>query len=65
MRDGKIVTAAGVSAGIDFALWLAGQSTGAQHAETIQLSMEYDSAPPFDPGHASKASSTIRRIRHR
>ncbi len=51
-----IVTAAGVSAGIDLGLWLAGQIAGPGRAKAIQLSMEYDPQPPFDSGHMSKAS---------
>ena len=47
VRDGKIVTAAGVSAGIDMALWLVGQWHGEQHARNTQRAMEYDPAPPY------------------
>ena len=53
----RIVTCAGVSAGIDLALWLAGQIGGEDRAKVIQLSMEYDPQPPFDSGHLSKASA--------
>jgi putative intracellular protease/amidase len=53
----RIVTCAGVSAGIDLALWLAGQIGGEDSAKVIQLSMEYDPQPPFDSGHMSKASA--------
>jgi putative intracellular protease/amidase len=53
----KIITSAGVSAGIDLALWLAGQIGGDDRAKVIQLSMEYDPQPPFDCGHMSKASA--------
>jgi transcriptional regulator GlxA family with amidase domain len=56
VHTGKIVTAAGVSAGIDLALWLAGEIVGREQAEAIQLSIEYDPQPPFDAGHMSKAS---------
>jgi transcriptional regulator GlxA family with amidase domain len=56
VHDGPIVTSAGVSAGIDLALWLAGQIGGEERAKAIQLSMEYDPQPPFDSGHMSKAS---------
>jgi len=57
-RDGKtVVTSAGVSAGIDLALWLAGQLGGDERAKAIQLSMEYDPQPPYDCGHMSKASA--------
>ncbi|MFW0789521.1 DJ-1/PfpI family protein [Gordonia sp. CPCC 205333] len=56
VRDGDVVTAAGVSAGIDLAMWLAGQIAGEAKAKAIQLMIEYDPAPPFDSGHMSKAS---------
>jgi transcriptional regulator GlxA family with amidase domain len=56
VRSGRIVTAAGVSAGIDLALWLAGEIAGRERAEAIQLSIEYDPRPPFDSGHRSRAS---------
>jgi transcriptional regulator GlxA family with amidase domain len=54
VRSGKIVTAAGVSAGIDLALWLAGEIAGREQAEAIQLVIEYDPHPPFDAGHATR-----------
>mgnify|MGYP005849344053 CR=1 FL=1 len=47
VRDGKLVTAAGVSAGIDMALWLVGQMHGPEHARMTQRAMEYDPAPPY------------------
>jgi len=47
VRDGNIVTAAGVSAGIDMALWLVGEWHGADFARTVQRGMEYDPAPPY------------------
>ncbi len=52
-----VVTCAGVSAGIDLGLWLAGQIGGEGRAKAIQLGMEYDPQPPFDSGHMSKASA--------
>ncbi|AFM15510.1 transcriptional regulator containing an amidase domain and an AraC-type DNA-binding HTH domain [Mycolicibacterium chubuense NBB4] len=55
--DDKTVTCAGVSAGIDLGLWLAGRIGGEAKAKAIQLSMEYDPQPPFDSGHMSKASA--------
>lgn len=58
--DGKVVTAQGVSAGIDLAMWLAGQIAGARHAQAIQLMIEYDPQPPFDSGHLSKASEATK-----
>jgi transcriptional regulator GlxA family with amidase domain len=59
VHAGKVVTAAGVSAGLDLGLWLAGQIAGREQAETIQLHIEYDPRPPFDAGHPSKASKTV------
>ena len=47
VRDGNLVTAAGVSAGIDMALWLTGQLYGVPHARLTQKAMEYDPAPPY------------------
>jgi transcriptional regulator GlxA family with amidase domain len=47
VRDGNVVTAAGVSAGIDMALWVVGQLYGVEHARQVQRWMEYDPAPPY------------------
>jgi len=47
VRDGNVVTAAGVSAGIDMSLWLTGQLHGADFARAVQKAMEYDLAPPY------------------
>jgi transcriptional regulator GlxA family with amidase domain len=47
VRDGRLVTSAGVSAGIDMALWLVGQLHGVAHARQTQRLMEYDPAPPY------------------
>ena len=47
VRDGNLVTSAGVSAGIDMALWLVGQIHGPQHARLTQKLMEYEPAPPY------------------
>ncbi len=55
MTRGKIVTGAGVSAGIDMALTLAAAVAGEDYARTLQLMMEYDPAPPFDAGSPAKA----------
>jgi putative intracellular protease/amidase len=57
VHEGDIVSSAGVSAGIDLALWLAGQIAGEDRAKAIQLGIEYDPQPPFDSGHMSKASA--------
>ena len=47
VRDGNVVTAAGVSAGIDMSLWVVGQLYGIDHARGVQRMMEYDPAPPY------------------
>ncbi|MHA7652474.1 DJ-1/PfpI family protein [Mycobacterium sp. ML4] len=60
VHEDDIITSAGVSAGIDLALWLAGQLAGDSRARAIQLAIEYDPQPPFDSGHISKASSTTK-----
>jgi hypothetical protein len=60
VHEGDIVTSAGVSAGIDLAMWLTGQISGEDRAKTIQLVIEYDPQPPFDSGHMSKASASTK-----
>lgn len=55
VEDGKIMTGAGVAAGIDMALTLAARVWGDNLAKTLQLAIEYDPAPPFDCGHPSKS----------
>jgi hypothetical protein len=53
------VTAAGVSSGIDMALWLAAQIAGDDVARAIQLGIEYDPQPPFDAGSPAKAGPEL------
>jgi transcriptional regulator GlxA family with amidase domain len=59
VTSGRIVTGAGVSAGIDLALNLATDIAGPEIAQTIQLAIEYDPHPPFDAGAPSKAPKAI------
>jgi len=59
VEQGKIVTAAGVSSGIDMALVLASRIAGDAVAQAIQLVIEYDPQPPFDAGAPSKAPVEI------
>jgi len=59
VRRGKIVTGAGVSAGIDMALTLAAEIAGPDYARTLQLMMEYDPQPPFDAGSPAKAGAAL------
>jgi transcriptional regulator GlxA family with amidase domain len=60
--DGKIATAAGVSAGIDLALTLVGRQWGDELAQAIQLGIEYDPQPPYDAGSPSHAPAAIRDL---
>ena len=61
--DERIITAAGVSAGIDMGLTLAARIAGDDVAEAIQLGIEYDPQPPFDCGSEAKASpATVERL---
>ncbi|MER6912155.1 DJ-1/PfpI family protein [Streptomyces sp. NPDC000594] len=57
--DGKYVTAAGVSAGIDMALQLLGRIGGDELAQTVQLLTEYDPQPPYDAGSPEKAPAHV------
>jgi putative intracellular protease/amidase len=57
--DGKYVTAAGVSSGIDMALTLAGRIAGDETGQAIQLGIEYDPQPPYDAGSPDKAPAQI------
>jgi len=59
VEDGKVITAAGVSAGIDMALHLVGQEVGPEVAQAVQLGIEYDPQPPFDAGSPAKAPAPI------
>jgi transcriptional regulator GlxA family with amidase domain len=59
VKQGKIVTAAGVSAGIDMALSLVALECGEEQAKAVQLTIEYDPQPPFDSGSVEKASPAL------
>jgi transcriptional regulator GlxA family with amidase domain len=59
VEDGKTITAAGVSAGIDMALHLVGREAGPEVAQAVQLAIEYDPQPPFDAGHPTKAPAEV------
>jgi putative intracellular protease/amidase len=62
--QGKVATAAGVSAGIDMGLHLAALIAGDDVAKAIQLGIEYDPQPPFDSGSVTKAApATVDRLR--
>ncbi|MBT2386791.1 DJ-1/PfpI family protein [Streptomyces sp. ISL-11] len=59
VTDGKYVTAAGVSSGIDMGLTLAGRIAGDRVAQSIQLLLEYDPRPPYDAGSPEKAPADL------
>ncbi len=59
VADGKYLTAAGVSAGIDMALTLAGRIAGDAVAQAIQLGIEYDPQPPYQAGSPRTAPPAI------
>lgn len=60
VRDGHTITGGGVTAGIDFALTVVAEIAGADVAQTIQLAIEYDPAPPFDSGSPERAPDGVR-----
>ena len=57
VKDGNVITAGGVTAGIDFGLSVVAEIAGESVARRIQLGLEYDPAPPFDSGHPDRAPS--------
>jgi putative intracellular protease/amidase len=64
VEHGKVITAAGVSSGIDMGLALVAKIAGDEFAKTIQLLIEYDPEPPFDSGSPAKADKeTVENLR--
>ena len=59
VEQGKIITAAGVSSGIDMGLTLAARIAGEEFAQAVQLGIEYDPQPPFDAGALHKAPEKV------
>jgi transcriptional regulator GlxA family with amidase domain len=57
--DGKYMTAAGVSSGIDMGLTLVGRIAGEGFAQAVQLLTEYDPQPPYDAGSPTKAPAAL------
>jgi len=60
VKDGNLITAGGVTAGIDFGLSVVAEIAGETTARAIQLGIEYDPAPPFDSGHPDRASAAVK-----
>lgn len=59
VKDGNLITAGGVTSGIDFGLSLLAELMGEEEAKIVQLSLEYAPAPPFSAGTPQEASSDI------
>lgn len=59
VQDGKLITAGGVTSGIDFGLTVVAALTSRAEAETIQLALEYAPAPPFRSGTPEEADPAI------
>jgi cyclohexyl-isocyanide hydratase len=59
VKDGNVITAGGVTSGIDFGLRVVAEIAGEEVAQAIQLGLEYDPDPPFDAGHPDRASDAV------
>lgn len=59
VRDGNVITGGGVTAGIDMALTVMAEIAGIDHAQTVQLALEYAPQPPFDSGRPERARPEI------
>jgi cyclohexyl-isocyanide hydratase len=59
VEDGNVITAGGVTSGIDFGLAVVARLLGQEEAETVQLHLEYAPAPPFHSGTPSQASAKV------
>lgn len=62
VKDGNLITAGGVTSGIDFGLSVVAEVAGETAARTIQLGIEYDPAPPFDSGDPDRAPAAIKAM---
>src|SRR5262245_12071332 len=59
VKDGNIITAGGVTSGIDFGLRVVAEIAGQPVAQAVQLGLEYDPDPPFASGHPDRASTAV------
>lgn len=59
VQDGNVITAGGVTSGMDFALTILAELAGSEFAQMMQLSLEYDPDPPFDSGHPDRADPKL------
>jgi cyclohexyl-isocyanide hydratase len=60
VKDGNVITAGGVTSGIDFGLSVIAEIAGEAAAQAIQLGIEYHPAPPFDSGHPDRAPAAVK-----
>ena len=60
VKDGNVITAGGITSGIDFAFNVVAEVAGETTARRIQLGLEYDPTPPFNSGNPDKASTAIK-----
>jgi cyclohexyl-isocyanide hydratase len=62
VKDGNVITAGGVTSGIDFGLRVVAEIAGESVAQAVQLSLEYDPDPPFASGHPDRASAAVKTM---
>ena len=62
VKDGNVITAGGVTSGIDFGLSVVAEIAGDTAAQAIQLGAEYDPDPPFRSGHPDRASDAVKAL---
>jgi cyclohexyl-isocyanide hydratase len=62
VKDGNLITAGGVTSGIDFGLSMVAEIAGGTVAQAIQLGLEYDPHPPFDAGHPDRAPDAAKAV---
>src|SRR5215212_1955591 len=60
VKDGNVITAGGVTSGIDFGLSVVAEIAGESVAQAVQLGIEYDPNPPFESGHPDRASDAVK-----
>ena len=62
VKDGNVITAGGVTSGIDFGLTVVAEIAGPTAAQAIELGAEYDPDPPFRTGHPDRASDAVKAM---
>src|SRR5215213_823952 len=60
VKDGNVITAGGVTSGIDFGLSVVADISGEAVAQAVQLGIEYDPNPRFESGHPDRASDAVK-----